>query len=598
MMEATEPDTLLGCAHETAHGVYTTFGYDPEGNETTTGKEREESSDSIGLYREGDVPTTRRKEDSSDSDGLYRNGDGEGTTTTGQMRQRGLPKRPTTRRPPPFVRTTPNIPSSFTTPSKGNDIQQVEKRTSRNWVVVVLSLLFLGAIGGGFYFFWEHRNGQSEISRLKEVRDENVKEIESLKSQNKHYADHFREIESIENEMTGLKQTLKKLKEDHSKKIHDLSEKHKAEIAQENEKREKEVQDLHTNHQQNLAHVSQQNANEIEELKSDHKKEIVSLNEKHNEEISLNNQRREEELQKLKEINLGHQNSLTAYWKQHADEIGELKNKHTNEIKSLEVTHGQNIASIKKSWESKLEETKTEWTHKHEEELTRLKNEHQQYLTKLESEHDKARTYVLHDHKNVIGALEIKHKTKIDSIAVQNEKNIASVNESWRSLNQEHEMLHVEHVEKLKNEYESRIARLQEENNDLSMKRDILNNEELQRLKNKLSEVEKQRNEAKEDSQQRNLLEKEINELKDNMKREEVKLKEQMREYFTTFIVNPENAKTEARKLYLQLQKWISQEFKLPGIKENLVNAAENSARKAGWLNEPWAKDFLEKWVV
>eukprot|EP00493_Phyllostaurus_siculus_P024432 UN24772 len=110
---------------------------------------------------------------------------------------------------------------------------------------------------------------------------------------------------------------------------------------------------------------------------------------------------------------------------------------------------------------------------------------------------------------------------------------------------------------------------------------------------------------AKEGSKEQKRLEQEMKELEKNMKAEEGKLKKKMKDYFTTFIVNPESVGydndgkgNEKRKLYLQLQKWISQEFELPEMKDRLENAAQDPNRKAGWLNEPWARDFLDEWVV
>jgi len=153
--------------------------------------------------------------DSEDSDGLYRNEPLDRTTTLGEPTSTDSGCATT------HVDVLPEHPKDSTFPKQAPESQATNKKSG--FLTVALLILLLCAIGGGVYFFLKFREGQSEISRLKENFGDNQKskfesEISRLKTELEEAKKHDLPTATDEQEK------LRKVVESKNSEINDLKD--------------------------------------------------------------------------------------------------------------------------------------------------------------------------------------------------------------------------------------------------------------------------------------------------------------------------------------------------------------------------------------
>ena len=197
---------------------------------------------------------------------------------------------------------------------------------------------------------------------------------------------HKKEVETLNETITGLEATITELKKKHKEEISALETKHK-----------EEVNKLKNAHKEQLAAIDIKYKREIDNLNEAYKKEVETLNEtitgfgatitelkkKHTEEINALETKHKEEINKLKNA---HKEQLAAFDAKHKREIDNLNEAHKKEVETLNETItglDSTIIELKNKHKEEISDIET----KHEEKLGALKAEHTQAIDKIKQSH-------------------------------------------------------------------------------------------------------------------------------------------------------------------------------------------------------------------
>tara|TARA_B100001248_G_C27395102_1_gene465022 strand:- start:1136 stop:2785 length:1650 start_codon:yes stop_codon:yes gene_type:complete len=309
----------------------------------------------------------------------------------------------------------------------------------------------------------QHLSHQESIDNVKEKYQKAIREyIESREGANEDYVNRVgnrmqNKIESLEQRLADteqeansqrildkkrgdiqknqlrreMKNSNELLEEQKRLALEDMSDKHKAEMFEQEKQHEKALHNRIRFYQGN-----------INKMYSDHKEHVGDKEQLHSFQMQQSRQVADDRVDNIRQQSAEEEKIRNEYYRETVEQL-----KHSHQKDKLDLQN--EMMSERRAAISELSDKMTELQMKHDREQAQLKKNYEKQISNLNFNHQKDKSTMTNKHKQVVEDLQTSHKRQLEQYKVSQEAKLAKIKEQHRLQIERMQNRHVREMEEL-----------------------------------------------------------------------------------------------------------------------------------------------------